>query len=41
MYVNLGIGIPTLVPAFLDPAITIHFHTEIGALGVGKYPLKG
>ncbi|CAD8086922.1 unnamed protein product [Paramecium primaurelia] len=41
MYVNLGIGIPTLIPAFLDPHITIHFHTEIGAVGVGNYPLEG
>lgn len=41
MYVNLGIGIPTLIPAFLDPHLSIHFHTEIGAIGVGKYPLEG
>jgi acyl CoA:acetate/3-ketoacid CoA transferase beta subunit len=41
MYVNLGIGIPTLIPAFLDPNITINFHTEIGAIGVGNYPKEG
>lgn len=41
MYVNLGIGIPTLIPAELDPHLLIHFHTEIGAIGVGNYPLPG
>lgn len=41
MYVNLGIGIPTLIPAYLDPRIVINFHTEIGAMGVGNYPLPG
>lgn len=41
MYVNLGIGIPTLIPAQLDPHLLIHFHTEIGAIGVGNYPLPG
>ncbi|CAD8079465.1 unnamed protein product [Paramecium primaurelia] len=41
MYVNLGIGIPTLIPAFLDKSMTIHFHTEIGAIGVGPYPKLG
>ena len=41
MYVNLGIGIPTLIPAFLDPSLIIHSHTEIGAIGVGDYPKPG
>lgn len=41
MYVNLGIGIPTLIPAFLDKSLSIHFHTEIGAIGVGPYPKLG
>lgn len=41
MYVNLGIGIPTLIPAFLDPNITINFHTDFGAIGVGNYPKEG
>lgn len=41
MYVNLGIGIPTIIPAFLDPKLTIHMHTEIGAIGVGNYPKPG
>lgn len=41
MYVNLGIGIPTLVPAYLDPSIDIEIHSEIGVFGVGNYPKPG
>lgn len=36
--VNLGVGIPNLIPAYLDPAIEIHLHTENGLLGVGPRP---
>ncbi|WP_433190071.1 3-oxoacid CoA-transferase subunit B [Actinoallomurus sp. CA-150999] len=38
MYVNLGIGIPTSVPHYLDPATRVIFHSENGLLGVGGFP---
>jgi acetate CoA/acetoacetate CoA-transferase beta subunit len=39
--VNLGIGLPTLVAAFLPPGIAVFFQTENGLAGVGPRPLPG